>query len=317
MKTTMFRFLVILISGISVFSCGDPSYVPVVKGPVEFHITDAPSDDDNIQGVFVTITDIKADGQSINGFVKQTIDLKALQEGNTKLLLSSILIAKDYSTLTLVVDAETDATGASPGSYVLGSGNTKYKLRSGQLEINVSKTWTVSPNVKSAVIIDFDLRKSIKSLDDPSVKYSFVSDVNVTAAVRVLNHSNTGTINGSYVDQSTVNSDKVIVYAYKKGTYQAVTETQAQGDDKIYFKNAITSAVVKDNGLTRNYTLSFLEAGDYELHFASYKRDTGTDRYSLQTMLAAQSSVNGTVSDIITIRAGVSISVSSLITGSM
>ncbi len=48
---------------------------------------------------------------------------------------------------------------------------------------------------------------------------------------------------------------------------------QAQGASGIQFKNAVSSAAVSSNG---TYQLHFLEAGNYEVHFASYK-DTNAD----------------------------------------
>src|SRR6267142_4932408 len=92
---------------------------PMGKGEAEFQITDAPSDDASIKGVVVTVADIMVDGKSISGFAKQSIDLKAYQEGNTKLLGTAQLDAKAYNSITLVLDADADASGNSPGCYVL------------------------------------------------------------------------------------------------------------------------------------------------------------------------------------------------------
>src|SRR5258708_29601433 len=82
---------------------------PMGKGEAEFQITDAPSDDASIQGVFVTVADVKVDGQSLSGFTKQTIDLKAYQQGSTKLLGTAQFNAKAYSNVTLVLDTDLDA----------------------------------------------------------------------------------------------------------------------------------------------------------------------------------------------------------------
>ena len=95
----------------------DRSNGPMGRGEAEFQITDAPSDDASIKGVFVTVADIKVDGKSISGFTKQTIDLKAYQEGSTKLLGTTQLDAKAYNNITLVLDADADATANSPGQF--------------------------------------------------------------------------------------------------------------------------------------------------------------------------------------------------------
>src|SRR5258708_40304153 len=136
---------------------------PMGKGEAEFQITDAPSDDASVKSVFVTVADVKVDGQSISGFTKQTIDLKAYQEGNTKVLGSSKLSARAYSNVTLVLDTETDAAGNTPGCYVMTTDNAKYKLSSsGPINVTINKTWNVFTSAKSTIVMDLDLRKLIQ-----------------------------------------------------------------------------------------------------------------------------------------------------------
>ena len=53
---------------------------------------------------------------------------------------------------------------------------------------------------------------------------------------------------------------------------------QGQGSSTIEFKNAVSSALVNGSGY---YQLHFLESGDYEIHFASYKDLNGDGRYKL------------------------------------
>ncbi len=289
---------------------------PLGHGEVEFQITDAPSDDANIQGVFVTIADLKVDGKSIDGFSKQTINLKSYSNGNTKLLGTAQLDAKTYSHLTLVLDTEVDAFGNVPGCYVLGSGGERYKLKNGGLiEVAINKSWNVLANTTSTIILDFDLRKAIRAMSDASVRYNFVSNDDLSAAIRLLSKNQTGTINGTYNDQANVNGDKIIVYAYKKGTFNASQETQTHYDDGILFKNAVTSTEVKGGLTAKTFNLAFLEEGDYELHFASYSMDTANNRFVFETMLSAH--VDGSVSEFITIQSGATISINTLITGTI
>jgi len=98
----------------ALIACDDTSE-PMGKGDVEFEITDAPSDDASVKGVWVTVADLKVDGKSVPSFAKQTIDLTAYQEGNTKLLATAgQLDAKSYNKLTLVLDLEKDQNGNTP-----------------------------------------------------------------------------------------------------------------------------------------------------------------------------------------------------------
>jgi hypothetical protein len=319
MKATYLKLVnAVLVAGAIGFLSGcsksnDPS---VQSGQAEFQITDAPSDDANIKSVFVTVTDIKVDGNSVSGFTKQTIDLNALHDGKTQVLASSSMTAKAYSNVTLVIDTDTDVNGANPGSYVQTVDNAKYKLRSsGVVNVTVNKAWSVAANGKSTIVLDFDIRKAIKDMADQSVKYNFVSDANLNAAVRATAMESSGTISGTYAETVASNSDKVVVYAYKKGTFDANTEAQAQTDDAIYFKNAVTSTTVKNSGLANTYSLSFLESGDYEVHFASYKKSSTTDKFVLQGLLKASTTTSASVADVITVQAGISVSASSTISG--
>lgn len=291
---------------------------PMGKGEAEFEITDAPVDDANIQSVVVTIADIKVNGNSLSGFTKQTIDLKAYFDGNTKVLGAGSFDARTYENLVVVLDLDKDVNGNSPGCYVLNQNSTKHKLKStttGLTEIKVNKSWKVERDIKTNIVMDFDLRKAIRYSDDPSVGYSFVGDNNLQAAVQLVAKAKTGTIKGSYREDNQSNADKIIVYAYKKGTFNAATETQPQGVDKILFANARSSAEVKQSLSGSLYTLAFLEEGEYELHFAAYTRDTTTGRYNFEARLQSETDVNGSIGNLITVKSGITINVSSAIKG--
>lgn len=311
-KTLKWNVVVALVLFISLFTACTKDE-PAGVGEAEIQITDAPSDDASIKNVFVTVTEIRVDGHAISGFTKQTIDLKAYQSGSVKSLGITQLSSGTHGQITFVFDTDHDANGNEPGCYVQTNDNAKFKLAtSGNVEVTISKAWNVAANSKSTIIADFDLRKAIKASSDQAVRYTFSSSATLMASIRVVEKSNTGTLNGTYAEQSSSNSDKVIVYAYKKGTFDANTETQAQGDDAVYFKNAVSSAEVVGT-VTKNYTLAFIEQGEYELHFASYTFDSNSGHYNLHSMLTAQLSVNGSVADFIFVNANATISVSSTI----
>jgi hypothetical protein len=291
---------------------------PMGQGEVEFEITDAPIDDASVKSVVVTIADVKVDGQSLSGFTKQTIDLKAYFDGNTKVLGSAVMDARTYSNVILVLDLNTDAQGNSPGCYVLDQDNLKYKLKStatGTADIVINQSWKAAKDTKTKIVMDFDLRKSLRYSDDPTIRYSFVSENNLQAAVRLAAREKSGTIKGSYQQESDVDAERIIVYAYKKGTFNASTETQAQGTDGIYFKNAVASAAVKESLTGKVYTVAFLPEGEYELHFAAYSKNTSTGRVSFDAMLQSETSVNGSVANIIVVKANASINISTSVKG--
>ena len=317
MKTIFFNWTKVLslIVAAGLFQeCSSSSNDAVGTGETEFQVTDAPSDDASVKGVFVTIADIKVDGTSISGFTKQTVDLKAFQEGNAKLLASSRLSAKSYNNVTLVLDNDTDASGTAPGSYVLTTTDAKFKLGTGQTNVSLNNTWNVTANSKTTVILDFDIRKAVRRVDDASIRYSFVSNDNLQASVRIVAQEKSGHINGNYTEQVVVNDDKIFVYAYKKGTFDAGVEGQPQGSDGILFKNAVTSAEVKGSLSARTYKLAFLESGEYELHFATYDIDAN-DQAVFHSMLQSNITVGASSPNVVTIQAGVTASLTTAITG--
>ena len=320
MKKRGFNWITTALFGfalVSFVACSDNT-APSGKGEVDFEITDAPSDDANIKGVIVTVAEVRVNGQAISGFAKQTIDLKAYQEGSTKLLGSAEMDAKTYSNMTLVLDLDTDANGNSPGCYVLTNDGAKFKLKSstsGKHEIVMNHAWKVAADAKTKVVMDFDLRKSIRYSDDASIRYSFVSDQNLNAAVRVVTRESSGTIKGSFEDESSSNAEKIVVYAYKKGSFNAATETEAQGVDKIMFAKAIGSAEVKGGLTGQTYTLAFLEEGEYELHFVAYNKNSENGRFTYAARLQSETNVDGSISNLIRVRAGAAVDLSSKVKG--
>ncbi len=314
-KVKWIKGVLMLAAILSLGACNDDE--PAGKGEAEFEITDAPVDDANVKGVFVTVSDIRVNGNSVQGFTKQTIDLKAYSEGKTKILGSGQFDARSYDNVVLVLDLDIDADGGTPGCYVLDQNNTKNRLKTtatGTTEIAVNKSWQVAKDAKTNIVLDFDLRKALRYSSD-AVSYSFVSDNNLNAAVKLVAKANSGTVIGSYEESSGSNADKIIVYAYKKGTFNASTEATPQGTDEILFANAAGSAEVKQGLTGKEFKLAFLEAGDYELHFVGYTQDTTTGRYQFQTQLKSETSVDGSVGNLVTVKSGLTVNVAAVITG--
>lgn len=319
MKTVIVKWVRALAFGCAVvflISCDD-SNEPVGKGNIQFEITDAPTDDANVKGVFVTVTDIKIDGKSIGGIARTTIDLKAYNEGETKVLaMANQFDAKTYGKVTLVLDLNVDANGASPGCYVQTVDGARYKLKNtadGMAEVVIAKSFEVASNSTTRVVLDFDIRKGIAYDANEGVKYRFVSDGGLGGAVRLVMREKSGVIKGIYSDNS-AGSAKVVVYAYRKGTFSASTETQPQGENQTYFMNASGSSEVKSGLNGRGYTIAFLEEGDYELYFASYE-ETPSGKASYTGLLQAETSVDGSVGNRIAVEAGATVAISTVIKG--
>ncbi len=263
----------------------DPDMPSGQKGQLNIEITDAPVDDASVEGVFVTIADIKVDGNSIDGFSKTTINLMAFQNGNTKNLGIFEMDANAYSNVSLVLDIEQDDNGNSPGCYVIETDGTKHKLSStSSEEVEMTYAFTTESSQETNLVIDFDLRKSIKKEQSEQSNYGFVSSSELNHAVRVVSKMKTGTIKGNCNDTFS-NSDMIVVYSYKKGTYDSNTEMQGSAESGLRFHNAVNSARVGANG---DFELHFLEEGEYEIHFVAYEQNQSTGEMELKGLLLVE-----------------------------
>ncbi|MCK0160118.1 MULTISPECIES: DUF4382 domain-containing protein [Flavobacteriaceae] len=279
MKTLLKNLGIIFGTMLLIVSCSDnnendnvekESYQTTLK------MTDAPIDNANVEAVFITVSDVKVDGNSIEGFSKTTFDLSALVNGQTKTLGNLDMEAGTYSNLELVLDYDSDMDGNAPGCYVEMADGTKDKIASTSQSINITDSFEVFATNTNEIIIDFDLRKTIKEEQGTlESDFDFVTLSELSAGIRTVNKEATGEISGT-VNDSQDTSDKIVVYAYEKGTYNAEVETQGQGESSIRFANAVTSAEV--GGINNSYSLNFLAEGEYELIFASYTQD-GTEFY--------------------------------------
>ncbi len=243
------------------------------NGQLNLEITDGPSDDPNVKAVFVTVAEVKVDGETFSGFSgKKTIDIMAYQQGNVALLGLGDIEAGSYSNITLVLDAQTDANGNSPGCYVQTADNVKHQLSATATHsITTTKSFAVAAGQKTNMVIDFDLRKAVQYQSGGTTdKYDFVGTADLQAALRLVVKSEAGNVEGT-CQNSIISTDKIVVYVYKKGQFTRSVEVQSENG--VSFKNAVSSSKVDSNG---TFSVSFLERGDYEIHIAAYK-DTNND----------------------------------------
>lgn len=317
MKTTKLFSAVIILFSLAIFGCSEENEMDNKEtGQVAVKITDAPSDDANVEGTFITVADVKVDGKSLEGFTKQTIEVSAYQQGNAKLLISEDIEAKSYNSISIVLDHESDVSGNSPGSYVLTSDGKKHDLSAEsqmQSEIMFQKNFDIEANGQTSLVIDFDLRKAVTRDTETSTEsdYKFVTSAEIQNSVRVVKEENSGEIEGEV--SGWIDSDnQLYVFAYKKGEYEKPAETNGQGASNVLFANAVTSAKVQSDG---NYTLSFLEEGEYELHVAAYQKSD--NRFNFNTMLEATSEITGLLLNDISVSSETSVEVDINIIGLM
>lgn len=267
-----------------------------VNGPAgyaKFSITDAPSDDSNIKGSFITVADIKVDGISVKGFTRQTIEISAYQNGNVKELFSDKIEAGSYNDVTLILDNEKDAQGNEPGCYVLTNDNKKHNLAASstaQTAITLNKQFELKEDSTVNFVLDFDLRKSIvrDSSANREHDYKFVTSAEMHNSVRMVNKNRYAEIKGNVTVSAEPNTN-IYVYVYKKGEYNESVEKKGKGESGVLFAGAVTSAKVDNSG---NYQFSFLEAGNYEVHVAQYAQGSN-GKYGFSGMFDARSKLVG------------------------
>lgn len=244
----------------------------------DVYITDAPVDNADLEAVFITVSEVKVNGKAVNGFEKTTLEISSLTNGSTELLGSLNLDAGSTNDITLVLSGS-DASGNAPGNYVVLDGGTKEEI-AGDMEINLADAAEIMADMENEVVLDFDLRKSLKEADGD---YSFVSESKLENNVRAVNTMNAGAVKGQVENTSEANADVVVAYAYKKGEFNGSEEDV--NSDGIRFSNSASSSIVSDS--SGNFEIHFLDAGDYELHFASYSDSDSDGELEFNGMVSA------------------------------
>ena len=98
-------------------------------GMMKTIISGLPAGNNQVDAVFIPVTDIKVDGRSVNGFeVLPPFNMQALQNGKTELLLKDGFKTGFHNIVALEPDLEADEDGNSPGTYLKNSDKTKQKL---------------------------------------------------------------------------------------------------------------------------------------------------------------------------------------------
>jgi hypothetical protein len=281
---------------------------PEMMGDLTMKITDAPIDDAEVRGVFVTVVDVMVDGESYAGFEgRQTIDLTAYQNGETFVLGGAELEAGTYNNLTLVLDLDEDASGNSPGCYVLTADNSKQDLAggvTGTVELAVAKSFTIQSNSETELVIDVDLRKAVRYADgddSDARSFRFAPRTELAASLRVVNVEEAGTLRGDFGSNTFSDPDRVVVYAYTAGSFERSTE-ETESDDDVSFQGAVTSHAAVKSGGEFTYELNYLPEGEYELVLVALsEEDNGS--YAFEGFLQTSLSLNGSVSSLVEVDA--------------
>jgi len=252
----------------------------------ELEITDAPVDDPAVKSVFVTISDVQIDDQSLPDFSPVTVDLLTLRNGNTSVLGSDSINVGTYNEIALILDTS--------DCYIEDVDGNRHQLVAEVEKLEVPYEFSVTEDSAVSLVVDFDLRKTIRrDLNDSIDRYEFAPASDLVNGLRIINKDEAGQLMGQITDL-TGQSDMIVAYVYEKGDFDASTEAEV-GEDEIQFSNAVTSTLVESDG---SYHFAFLEEGEYEMHFASFDEDPVTEEVRLNGVLEVESSVQEEVLNI-------------------
>ena len=302
MKLTLHLLAVLCLVSITIIHIGcnkDTDVVAVRTGLIDISVTDAPIDNPEITGAFITIAGIKINGDTNLLANKITIDLLAYQDGNTKKLGIYSIPVGSYDQLELILDIQQDAHGGIPGCYISTLDGKKHNLAASPnlvKKITLSNMdITIMEDASTDLTIDFDLRKLIKvDTTNLAIKYQLIADRDIPSGIRVVNSELTGTIEG-IIELGNHSNDKVLVFAYRSGSFITASETSTSVSNGLDFQNAINSSSIKVDG---SFTLPFLPRGSYELIFAVYENTPQSQDFNYLGLLDAKSAAGYLLKDV-------------------
>lgn len=293
MKTVRFfgkGMAVVAMAGL-LAACNNDSDV-ASKGTASIAITDAAVDAEAITGVMLSVKEVQARG---NGSAKtvavfdtpKTFNLMDYQNGETYALGEGEIDAGIYNELRLVLD-ESSHVEFEDGS------TEPLQLPSGMASgYKIMGDYQIDANGRSNMVVDVDLRKALVKTGN--------GQYILRPTARLVNSATTGIIRGTVNAHS---EDRVVIYAYAKGTWnEAEAETPADGHSR--FEGSVNSAVVA-NG---QFTLAFMEPGEYDLIAVAYERDTANDTFVFKSATQAEVSVAGSILSILKLEANATMNV--------
>ncbi len=235
-------------------------------GTVKLSITDAPVDNDQITGVYITVDGLKYHKQDTGGSGWQTFDeyegpktfnLLELTDGMTAALGTFEMEAGQYNQLRFTMDIADKPAGTfnSSGCYLVKNETDTIPLfvpSGGQSGYKATGAFRVPSNGTVNLTADWDARKAV-------VKAGAGHYI-LRPTIRLIAEGEAGKINGS-IKELPAEYSSIGVHAYEDDTYDNSTQTQAT-DSTNLFSDAVTSDVM---GVDGGFQLNWLAPGTYDL----------------------------------------------------
>lgn len=236
------------------------------KGTAGIAVTDAAVDAESVTGVYLKVDQVEA---MANGKTKtivafdepKTFNVMDYQNGATYDLGEGSVDAGAYQELRLIL---------AEGSYVAFEDGSSEPLDipSGTSSgYKIKGDYEIAADGHTNLVIDIDLRKAFVKTGSGEYK--------LRPTARLVNADNTSTVTGTV---SAHTEDRVVIYAYAKGTYDD-SEAGEPAEGASRFEGSVNSAVVANN----EFTLAFMEEGEYDLIAVAYEENEAEDTYTFRS----------------------------------
>lgn len=262
------------------------------KGIVSFSLTDAPTDDVNVKGVYVTFSALRyqyADSDDNWEYIElnesRTINLLDLQDGNTTLLHEIELPSGEISHVRFIIDTNECYVDLYVG------GLQPLDVPSGdEIGFKAIGGFIVQPGETVNVTADFDVRKSVTVAENGKYK--------LRPTIKIVDNNDVGCLKGTMDLKLPRDISSVVVYAYEDESWN-VTELNTT--------NNFSGAVLSNSAKNRSYILPWLPVGTYDLVIVSYdssgefKNILGyiNDAFVMKCEITSQNITNDTLVDVL------------------
>jgi len=271
------------------------------QGEAIVKVTDAAVDAENIAGVYLSVSEVRAFVNAETEVIAQfdepmEFDLMSYQNGATYFLGNGVLEAGTYEGVRFILSGETD-------SYVLFTDGTTAPLTvpSGtQSGYKINGTFEIGANSTTTIVADIDLRKALVVTGQGNYMLRPTGRVIVEAATGTIEGNVSGTFN---------EGEQLVVYAYTAGTY-VDTEADEPAVGETRFQNSVNSAVVAEDG---SFTLAFMPPGEYDLIVAAYSNTDDDEELEYVGLVSATLLIDGLGITSVTVSANASVVLSIII----
>ncbi|MBS3775738.1 MAG: DUF4382 domain-containing protein [Bacteroidales bacterium] len=235
-------------------------------GTVALSITDAPLDNDNIEGVWIKVNGLEYHTQdsgwkTFEGYEgPKEFNLLELTDGVKEMLGTFEMEAGQYNQLRFLMDIPDmgDGRPSNPGCYLMINGEKEplFVPSGGQSGYKAVGAFQVPSNGTVELTADWDARKAV-------VKAGATDRYILRPTIRLIADNQAGTISGG-ISSIPDDASDIAVYAYEDNVDEGDIDDEAAEptDEENRFPNAVTSDVADEEG---NYQLNWLAPITYDL----------------------------------------------------